>query len=156
MTSSDATARYARKHLRFGWWCLVVFATTGLVLEGLHGLKLGWYLSVTSETRRMMLTLSHAHGTLLALINIAYAAALGAVGSERQWMIRFSSTCLIASGILLPLGFFLSGLWLFRGDPGLAIVLVPPGAMLLVAGLATGGIAFTDRRSARAGAAGGS
>ena len=27
---------YARRHLRFGWWSLLLFATLGLVLESLQ------------------------------------------------------------------------------------------------------------------------
>ena len=62
-----------KRHLRFGWWALLIFLSLGLVLEGLHGFKVGYYLKVSSETRRLMWTLAHAHGTLLALVNIAFA-----------------------------------------------------------------------------------
>src|SRR5437588_24128 len=69
----DETERYVRVHLAFGWWALAAFTLIGLVLDTLHGLKIGWYLDVTSGTRRLSLTLGHAHGTLLALVNIAFA-----------------------------------------------------------------------------------
>lgn len=58
----DRVAEYARRHLRFGWWSLLFFLTFGLGLETLHGLKVGWYLDVENETRRLMWTLAHAHG----------------------------------------------------------------------------------------------
>ena len=51
-------------HLKLGWVWLLLFATLGLVLEGLHGLKAGFYLNVGMETRRLMWTLAHTHGTL--------------------------------------------------------------------------------------------
>ena len=56
---------YARRHIRFGWWSLLVFASAGLVLESLHGFKVRAYLDTSNETRRLMWTLAHAHGTLL-------------------------------------------------------------------------------------------
>src|SRR5262245_7865048 len=62
-----------RHHLLIGWWGLLVFLTMGLVLEGFHGFKVGFYLDVANETRRLLWTLAHAHGTLLALINIGFA-----------------------------------------------------------------------------------
>ena len=60
----------ADRNLRFGWWSLVIFLSLGAVLEALHGFKIGWYVDVGNETRRLMFTLAHAHGTLLALVNI--------------------------------------------------------------------------------------
>ncbi|HEY8174006.1 MAG TPA: hypothetical protein VIH21_13040, partial [Dehalococcoidia bacterium] len=60
---------YARRHLRFGWWSLFVFATLGLTLEALHGFKVRAYLDVSNDTRRLMWTLAHAHGTLLGLVH---------------------------------------------------------------------------------------
>src|SRR5437763_12905319 len=61
----------ADRNLRFGWWSLLVFLSLGGALETLHGFKIGWYVDVGNETRRLMFTLAHAHGMLLALINIA-------------------------------------------------------------------------------------
>ncbi len=69
---TDATARF---HVRFGWLALAVFVTVGLVLEALHGFKLGWYVDVGAENRRLMLTLGHAHGSLLGLLNLGFAAS---------------------------------------------------------------------------------
>ena len=37
----------ARRHVRFGWWSLFVFASLGLTLEVLHGFKVAAYLDVT-------------------------------------------------------------------------------------------------------------
>ena len=60
----DPTLDRARLHLRFGWWSLLVFMTLGLMLEALHAFKMGVYLDVSSETRRLLWTLAHAHGAL--------------------------------------------------------------------------------------------
>lgn len=38
-----------RRHLRFGWWSLWCFLTLGLVLEGMHGFKVRWYLDESNE-----------------------------------------------------------------------------------------------------------
>src|SRR6266404_2898750 len=61
----------ADRNLRFGWWSLLIFLLFGGALETMHGFKIGWYLDVGNEVRRLMFTLAHAHGTLLALVNIA-------------------------------------------------------------------------------------
>jgi hypothetical protein len=122
-----------KRHLRFGWWTLLVFLTLGLVLEGLHGLKVGFYLSVTNETRRLMWTLAHAHGTLLALVNLGFASTIRLLP---DWPARgrgLASVCLRAATLLMPAGFFLGGAVIYSGDPGLGIVLLPVGGLLLLA-----------------------
>jgi hypothetical protein len=120
----------------FGWWSLLVWLSAGLVLEGLHGFKVGWYLDVASETRRLLLTLAHAHGTLLSLVNLAFAATLRDSGAPARLLARAAS-CLRWGAVLLPLGFLLGGLQVMGGDPGYGIVLVPVGALLLVVGVAS-------------------
>jgi hypothetical protein len=134
-----------RRHLAFGWWSLAVFTTIGLVLEAAHGLKLGWYLDVTSATRRLSFTLGHAHGTLLGLVNLAFAlslphAKLSAVTAAR------ASFALRAATVLMPLGFLLGGIIFYGGDPGFAIILVPPSGALLVVGLVMVARGFSSRR----------
>jgi hypothetical protein len=44
-----------------------------------------------------------------------------------------ASRCLLGATVLLPLGFFWGGFVFYAGDPGLFIVLVPIGALLLFA-----------------------
>jgi len=119
----------AHRNLRFGWWSLLVFLSLGAVLETLHGFKIGWYVDVGNETRRLMFTLAHAHGTLLALINIA--AGLTARKVDRFELRSSVSFALIWAAILLPAGFFLGGIVIYDGDPGLGVWLVPVGAILL-------------------------
>ena len=79
--------------------------------------------------RRLLFTLAHAHGTLLALVNIA-------AGLTARSVVRFDlrpsvSFALIWAAILLPAGFFLGGIVIYGGDPGLGVWLVPVGAILL-------------------------
>ena len=124
----SAVAPYPR-NLRFGWWSLLVFLSLGAVLETLHGFKIGWYLNVRNETRRLMLTLAHTHGTLLAVVNIA--AGLTARTLEGFTLRSSVSIALIWAAILLPAGFFLGGIVIYDGDPGLGVWLVPVGAALL-------------------------
>jgi uncharacterized membrane protein len=119
----------AHRNLRFGWWSLLVFLSLGGALETLHGFKIGWYVDVGNEMRRLMFTLAHAHGTLLALINIA--AALTARKVDRFELRSSVSFALIWAAILLPAGFFLGGIVIYDGDPGLGVWLVPVGAILL-------------------------
>jgi len=122
-----------RRHLRFGWWSILVFLTLGIALEAMHGFKVRWYLDVDNETRRLMWRLAHAHGVLVGLLNVAFACSLrdlAGAGSP-----NFASRCLLAAGVLLPLGFFLGGIVVWEGDPWLGVLLVPVGALLLLAGV---------------------
>ncbi len=116
-------------NLRFGWWSLLIFLSLGGALEVLHGFKIGFYLDVGNDMRRLMFTLAHAHGTALGVVNII--AGLTARNVKRLVQRRSVSFCLIWAGILFPLGFFLGGIVTYGGDPGLGIWLVPIAAVLL-------------------------
>jgi hypothetical protein len=129
----SAAGNLIRRHLQFGWWSLLIFLTAGLALEALHGFKVGLYLNVSNETRRLMWTLAHAHGTLLGLVNLAFAATLRALPAWPEPNRRFASSCLLAATVLMPAGFFLAGVFIYSGDPGLGILLVPAGGILLFA-----------------------
>ena len=125
---------YALRHLRVGWWSLLVFATLGLTLETLHGLKVRAYLDVSNETRRLMWTLAHAHGTLLGLVHVAFGLTVrSAAFDQGAPNLRAISAALIAASVLLPGGFFLGGMAFYGGDPGLGVLLVPFGAISLIA-----------------------
>src|SRR5436189_5903079 len=132
-TPTPTTALVIRRHLRIGWWTLLVFLTAGLALEALHGLKIGAYLNVSNETRRLMWTLAHAHGTLLGLVNLGFAATARVLPAWPEPNRRFASASLLGATVLMPAGFFLGGLFIYAGDPGLGILLVPVGGLLLFA-----------------------
>lgn len=133
---TPVTAELERRHLRIGWWSLFAFLLLGLLLEALHGLKLGWYLNAGNETRRLMFTLAHAHGTLVALVHLAFAALLRHAPNFPDARRQLASRCLVAAGFLLPLGFLSGGIVIYGGDPGLtAVLLVPTGAVLLAFGV---------------------
>jgi hypothetical protein len=138
------------RNLRFGWWALAVYVSLGIVLETLHGFKIGWYLDVENEVRRLMFTLGHFHGTMLSLVNIA--AGLTARSVEGFKLRPSTSFALIWSAILLPGGFLLGGFVTYDGDPGLGVWLVPLGALLVlygVAGFALGFPRTTDESISR-------
>jgi hypothetical protein len=121
----------SRLHLRVGFWALLLFLSVGIALEALHGFKAGFYLDVTNETRRLGWTLAHAHGTLLSILNLVFAAALPSMTGWSGASRVVASRCLLGALILLPLGFFLGGIFVHEGDPGLGVLLVPPGGLLL-------------------------
>ena len=132
--SGDGThAACIGRHTRIAWWSLFVFLSLGMVLDAMHGFKIGWYLDVSSETRRLMWTLAHAHGTLLSLIHIAFAVTLTRLPDWEPRPCNIASQCLIGSSLLLPGGFFVGGFWIYEGDPGLGVVLAPIGGFLLAA-----------------------
>ena len=119
------------RHLRFGWWSLLLFVCLGIFLESLHGFKVAWYLDVGTEPRRLMWRLAHAHGTFLSLVHIAYAATLHAK-PDLSLATPFVSAALMGANLLVPAGFFLGGTIIYGGDPGVGILLLPIGALLLL------------------------
>jgi hypothetical protein len=128
---------YVRRHLRFGWRSLLLFTVLGVTLETAHGLKAQWYLAVENDTRRLLFTLAHAHGSVLAIVNLVFAATLAVVAPLRPRPRQLASVCLLSSNLLLPAGFFLGGVTTYGGDPGLGIALVPIGALLLIVAIST-------------------
>lgn len=122
-----------RAHLRFGWWCSLAFLALGIALELLHAFKIQWLLGVENTARREMWTLAHAHGTLLGLFNIAFAVTIDRAPAFAPTPRLLAARCLQAASLLMPLGFFLGGLWIHGGDPGIGVLLVPPGGLLLLA-----------------------
>ena len=136
---AESGENLATRHLKTGWIGLLVFLSLGIGLEALHGLKLDVYLDVRNATRRLMWTLAHAHGTLFSLIHIAFAVSVTVLTGHGRTLpataLRAVSRCLTGAIVLLPLGFFLGGVWIFDGDPGPGIFLVPIGAVLLLIGV---------------------
>ncbi|RMH15045.1 MAG: hypothetical protein D6696_21710 [Acidobacteria bacterium] len=123
-----------RACLRWGWTAVACFLLLGLGLELLHLIKAPFYLEV--HLRRELWTLAHAHGTLLGLVTVAYGLSArrlvaSAAGRRRgAWLMR-------AGLVLVPGGFLLGGVGNAEGDPSLAIVLVPVGALLALSATAT-------------------
>ncbi len=121
----------ASRHIRYGYLGLLVFLSLGAVLETLHGFKIGLYLDVENEPRRLALRLAHAHGTLLSLLHVVVALTLGSSHAPRRSAAERAGALLSAATLLLPGGFLLGGLFTHAGDPGLGILLVPFGALCL-------------------------
>jgi hypothetical protein len=88
-------------------------------------------VDVPTAPRRHVWTLAHAHGVLLAVLNLVFAGTLRLFcrGDER-WA-SLASAALIGATILLPGGFFLGGLVVYAGDPGPGVLLAPLGGALL-------------------------
>lgn len=132
--NADAAA-LIRRHLAIGWATLLVFLSLGMVLEVFHGFKVRWYVDLNNATRRLMWTLAHAHGVLIGLIHISFAATVH-FRPQAQQQRPLASTCLVLAGVLLPGGFLLGGLVIHQGDPGIGIFLTPIGGLLLFAAVA--------------------
>jgi hypothetical protein len=134
----DATRKHlVRAHLRIAWVGLLAFATFGLTLEGLQGFKSASYLGVGNETRRLMWTLAHAHGVGLSLVQIGFAVTSAICVELPTRMLARASWLLNCAFVLIPGGFLLGGTTTYGGDPGIGVLLVPIGALLLLAALAT-------------------
>jgi hypothetical protein len=114
--------------IRQGWISLAAWIAFGILIEGFIGFRSPALLD--DSVRRDAFRLAHAHGTLLNLVLIAtgICARLDLIGLGRM-----TSLGLRSAVVLLPAGFLLGGIWHFKDDPGLAILLVPAGAVLLLA-----------------------
>ena len=114
--------------IRQGWISLAVWIAFGILIEGFIGFRTPALLD--DSIRRELFRLAHAHGTLLSLVLITAAIC---ARLELIRLDRIAALGLRSAALLLPVGFLLGGLWHFKDDPGLGIVLVPVGAVLLLA-----------------------
>jgi hypothetical protein len=121
-----------RLHITVGWLAIAIFIGMGLLLEALHAVKSGYLLDVQNEARRHMWTLAHAHGTLIGLMNLALAFTVSRIDSWPGRSLYASSRAMLAATVLVPGGFLLGGITIYAGDPGLGVLLVPPGGLLLL------------------------
>jgi hypothetical protein len=133
-TNDDLTVlrgKLARRHHFAGWILLLVFLSLGGFLDFLHGFKYGFYLDPQHRIRREMWKLAHTHGTLLGLIQIAFAVGVTRFGRWTVGRVKVASFFLLDAAVLIPMGFFLGGISPSEADPWLGVLLVPPGALLL-------------------------
>lgn len=124
----------SRAALRLGWTLLAIFLLGGLTLEFLHLIKAPWYLEV--RIRRELWVLAHAHGALLAVLNLLFAySAAHCLPEERK---RALASRMIRWGaVLVPAGFFLGGLGNSESDPSLFIIATPVGALMVLHAVAS-------------------
>jgi hypothetical protein len=145
--AGDEIGAQVRRHVAIGWGGLALFSIAGLLLEALHGLKVPLYLDVGAEPRRLLWTLAHAHGSLLSIVNLAFAFYLSSTGGGAATATRRASRLLVGGLVLLPAGFALGGLWLHGGDPGIGILLAPIGGAAFVGAMIV--LAIDSRNLAR-------
>jgi cytochrome bd-type quinol oxidase subunit 2 len=129
---------------RFAWSSLLVWALFGLALEAAHGFKVSAYLD--DGLRRSLLRLAHAHGVILALVVLAYGEA-GAPLHASPDKARRVGRLFRAGAILIPVGFALSAVRASEGDPSPPILLVPLGALVLIAAVGRTTSAAWSRRN---------
>lgn len=125
----DAMSRQAGhgargRMMKQGWIGVALWMLFGLLLESLMAYKIPTYLE--DPQRRELFRLAHAHGALLSLILII----AGGLGNPT----RYARAALRIGSVLMPIGFLLAGVRHPESDPGLAIWLVPPGALLMIFG----------------------
>ena len=131
----------AERHLRAAVALVALFLASGLWLEAMYGLRAeGW---IDDPLRREFLRLGHAHGGLLALVNVALAWALERLSTPAGWAKKIRLAGLIGAG-LVGLGFMLGGLLHGPTDPGWPVLAVPAGAMLLLSALAATALVRPD------------
>lgn len=104
----------------------------GLWLEAMYGLRAeGW---MDDTLRREFLRLGHAHGGILALLNLVLGGAMERLQTPDTWARRIRVAALLGA-ILVGAGFIGGGLWHGATDPGPLVLVVPAGAMMLLCSL---------------------
>jgi hypothetical protein len=97
-------------------------------------------LYLDDPQRRELFRLAHAHGSLLGVVMVIAAMWARSAG------VRLSRLVVLAvrfGAAVMPIGFLVAGLWHPESDPGVAIWLVPAGALPLIFGLIS--IALSSR-----------
>ncbi|MFO0547249.1 MAG: hypothetical protein U0271_02615 [Polyangiaceae bacterium] len=126
------SSRIARRHVAVGFAGLALFVLVGLGLEAAHALKAPGYLDADHTTRRLLLRLGHAHGGLVSMVHILYGLA------AHRWpaiATPLTSLCYWIALLLVPGGFLLGAIGATASDPGIFVLLVPPGAFAFMFGL---------------------
>ena len=133
----------AERHHRLSLALLAIFLASGLWLEAMIGLRAaGW---VDDPLRREFLRLGHAHGGVLALANLAIAWSIGQLATPEPWAGKIRVAALVGA-LLVGAGFMAGGLTHGPTDPGPPILVVPAGALLMLAAVtATALVRPTDR-----------
>lgn len=131
------------RHLRLSIALAAVFLAMGLWLEAMIGLRAaGW---VDDPLRREFLRLGHAHGGLLALLNLGLGLALARLATPEAWARPIRVAALLGA-LLVGGGFVAGGLTHGPTDPGLPVLVVPAGALLLLASLVAAALVRSDDR----------
>ncbi len=123
-----------------GWIGVVVWMTLGLLLEGLIAYRAPSYLE--DIQRRELFRLAHAHGTALSGLLVLAGLTL----QQLKGFPKLAALALHVGSLLMPLGFLLAGISHPEGDPGLGIWLVPPGALLMIFGVAALAISWHNHK----------
>ncbi|MBL9102766.1 MAG: hypothetical protein JNL82_17600 [Myxococcales bacterium] len=120
------------RHLRWSLALVALFLAMGLWLEAMIGLRAaGW---VDDPLRREFLRLGHAHGGILGLVNVGVAWALGQLHTPQRWAGTIRRATLLGA-LLVGGGFVAGGLTHGPTDPGLPVLVVPAGALMLLGGV---------------------
>lgn len=132
------------RHLRWSLALAALFLAMGLWLEAMLGLRAaGW---ADDPLRREFLRLGHAHGGLLALLNLGLSWALLQLGTPDPWARQIRRAAWLGA-LLVGAGFVVGGLWHGPTDPGPAVLAVPAGALMLLASLVATALLRTGDRA---------
>ncbi len=120
------------RHIRAAIAMIAIFLASGIWLEAMYGLRAdGW---LDDPLRREFMRLGHAHGSLLAMLNVVMAVALERLRTPERWAAKIRVAGVLGAS-LVGIGFFGGGLWHGPTDPGPMVLLVPAGAFMLVTSL---------------------
>jgi peptidoglycan/LPS O-acetylase OafA/YrhL len=130
-------------HVRLSLALAAASLALGLGLEALLGVRGRAFMD--DAIQRELLRLGHAHGGVLALLNLGLAWGLQRLRTPEPWA-RWIRLAAWSGALLVALGFVAGGVWHGPTDPGPAVLVVPAGALLVLSSLVvSAGIRGTDR-----------
>ena len=118
---------------------IAVLAAITVTTGGYLLLRIGTGKVAATDFQRAFFRAGHAHAgvfIILGLVCLLLTEATGLTGGW-AWLARTGALC---AAIIMPAGFFLSALGRGRERPSRLIVLLPIGAVFLIAGLITLGV----------------
>lgn len=104
-------------------------------------LRIGTGRQPANDLQQRFFRAGHAHAGVLVILGLVSLLLVSAADVAGPWH-GLGPTGILTAAILMPTGFFLSVLGRDPQRPGRLFALIPAGAIVLAAGLATTGVAL--------------
>jgi hypothetical protein len=122
----------ASLHVRLSLLLVAAFLGLGILVESMLGTRAAALMD--DPLRREFVRLGHAHGGLLGLLNLGIGWAMAQLRTPEGWA-RKVRIAAWSGASCVGLGFLGGGVWHGATDPGVLVLLVPTGALLLLSAL---------------------
>lgn len=119
----------------------ILLTVIGIESGGALLLRIGTGRKQANDLQQRFFRAGHAHAGVLVILGLVAILLVDAAGVADPWY-GLGPAGILAAAILMPAGFFLSVVGPDPSRPNRLFVLIPAGAVVLAAGLATTGVAL--------------